>query len=190
MKYTIRIKNDMFGWERNQTMQVDADSEAEALAAGRNVDRFASITVEKVEEPAMDYDEIDCLVVKELKSVARSLVDTIVLEDIDYDDSLHTLKATLEVISYYSTANEYVNFVSTLPEQVLEALVTDAQENRFEERNDGIDVATASNSDLAYNLKNLGFKTYMVMAKLGFITFAELITAATVQLKSNASKHN
>lgn len=187
MKYTVRIKNDMYGYERDQTMQVEANSEAEAIELGRKIDRFASITAQKQE---MDADEIDCLVVKELKSVAHSLVDTILLEDLDYDDSLQTLHATLEVISYYSTANEYVNFVSTLPEEVLEALMPDSQNTYFEYNDVGMDVVTASDSELSQNLKNLGYKTYMAMAELGFISFEDMVNAAKLQLQRNGSKRN
>jgi hypothetical protein len=190
MKYTVRIKNDMFGYERDQIMQVEADSEAEAIEAGRKIDRFASITAQKQEEPTMDYDEIDCLVVKELKEIARMLADTVLLEDLDYDDSLSTLKATLEVISYYSTADEYVNFINTLPDGVFDALMPDRQNTYFEYNDVGMDVVTASDSVLSQNLKNLGYKTYMAMAELGFISFEDMVNAAKLQLQRNGSKHN
>jgi len=190
MNYTVRIKNDMFGYERDQTMQVEANSEAEAIETGRKIDRFASITAQKQEEPKMNDDELDSLIVSELKSVAHMLADTILLEDLDYDDSLRTLEATLEVISYYSTADEYVNFINTLPDGVFDALMPDSQNTYFEYNDVGMDVVTASDSVLSQNLKNLGYKTYMAMAELGFISFEDMINAAKLQLQSNASKRN
>lgn len=50
MKYEVRIKNSMFGYERDQTMQVEVDSAEEAIEAGRKIDQFASITIKKIED--------------------------------------------------------------------------------------------------------------------------------------------
>ena len=190
MKYTIRIKNDMFGYERNQTMQVDAYSEAEAIKAGRKIDRFANITIEKIEELKMTGDELDDLIVTELKSVARMLADTVLLDDLDYDDSVRTLGATLEVISYYSTTHDYVNFINSLPEEAFDALTPDEESTTHFEHNDvGINVHTAPGSELSHNLKNLGFQAYMAMAELGFISFEDMVKLAKAQAQTNASKH-
>jgi hypothetical protein len=53
-----------------------------------------------------------------------------------------------------------------------------------------MDVVTASDSELSQNLKNLGYKTYMAMAELGFISFEDMVNAAKLQLQRNGSKRN
>ena len=134
----------------------------------------------------MNTDQIDDLIVTELKSVARMLADTVLLYDLDYDDSVRTLGAVLEVISYYSTNYEYLSFVNSLPDAVFELL--EDQETRFEVTDEGLDVVTAADSDLAHNLQRLGFKTYMAMAELGFVSFETMIDLAKAQAQSNATK--
>ena len=188
MKYEVRIKNSMFGYERDQTMQVETDSEEEAIAMGYKIDRFASITVEKIEEPKMNTDQIDYLIVTELQSVARGLADTIMLDNLDYDDSVRTLEGVLTTLEYYSTNYEYTFFINTLPDAIFEIL--EDQETHFEERDSGMDVVTASDSELSHNLKNLGYKAYMAMAELGFISFEDMVNLAKLQAQSNGSKRN
>lgn len=188
MKYTIRIKNSMFGYERDQTMTVEADSKEQAIAAGQKIDRFANITIEKTEESKMTGEQIDDLIVTELKSVARGLAETVMLDNLDYDDSLRTLEATLEVISYYSTQDEYLTFINTLPDEVFGALMFE-EETAFEHTDSGINVATPANSDLSNNLFMLGLQAYMAMAELGFISFEDMVKLAKIQLQSNGTKH-
>lgn len=130
----------------------------------------------------MTGDQLDDLIVTELKSVARMLADTVLLDDLDYDDSVRTLGATLEVISYYSTTHDYVNFINSLP---FDALTPDEESTTHNDV--GINVHTAQ---LSHNLKNLGFQAYMAMAELGFISFEDMVKLARTQLQTNASKHN
>jgi hypothetical protein len=66
----------------------------------------------------------------------------------------------------------------------------DSQNTYFEYNDVGMDVVTASDSVLSQNLKNLGYKTYMAMAELGFISFEDMVNAAKLQLQRNGSKHN
>ena len=186
MKYEVRIKNDMFGYERDQTMTVEAASEEQAIEAGRKFDRFANVTIKKIEEPKMTGNQIDDLIRTELESVARGLADTILLEDLDYDDSIRTLEGVLTTLEYYSTNYEYLSFINSLPDAVFELL--EDQETRFEVTDDGLDVVTAADSDLAHNLQRLGFKTYMAMAELGFVSFESMIELAKLQLQSNGTK--
>lgn len=162
-------------------------TEAEALAF---IEKGTKLYIK--ERNNMETDEI---VVKELRSVACALADTILLNDLDYEDSVHTLRGVLSTLEYYCCYSDHNEFLNSLPDAVLEVFAeaedsTSSVDTSFRERDDGIDVACASNSDLAYNLKNLGFKTYMAMAELGFISFEQLITAATVQLNSNGTKAN
>lgn len=187
MKYTIRIKNDMFGYERDQIMQVEADNAEQAIQAGLKVDQFASITIQKIEEQTMNSSELDNLIRTELETVARGLADTILLEDLDYDDSLQTLEGVLTTLEYYSTKSEYLAFINSLPDAIFERL--EDQETHFEVTDEGMDVVTASDSDLAHNLQRLGYKAYMAMAELGFISFEDMVNLAKLQLQSNGTKH-
>jgi hypothetical protein len=136
----------------------------------------------------MNTDQIDDLVRTELQAVARGLADTVLLEDLDYDDSLRTLQGVLTTLEYYSTNYEYLAFINSLPDAIFERL--EDQETHFEVTDEGMDVVTASDSDLAHNLQRLGYKTHMALAELGFISFEDMVNAAKLQLQSNASKHN
>ena len=44
-EYKIRIVNTMFGYERDQIIEVKASSEAEAINSGLEIDFFADVTV-------------------------------------------------------------------------------------------------------------------------------------------------
>jgi hypothetical protein len=43
--YKVRIKNTMFGYERDQVVEIAADSEAAALAKARDIDCFAEVSI-------------------------------------------------------------------------------------------------------------------------------------------------
>jgi len=152
MKYTIRIKNTMYGYERDQTMQVDAASEEEAIAIGYKVDLFAHISIEKP-TITLDYEQIDCLVVTELQNVALSLCTYVLADGIDKADSLKTLASTLGVLSYYHTTAQFSAFINKIPEPVLDELDQAAE--------------IAEGSIL---FAKLGRKCYAAMAGLGFMT--------------------
>jgi len=47
MKYTVRIKNSMYGYERNQVVQIEAETEQQAISAAQTIDCFADVTIEK-----------------------------------------------------------------------------------------------------------------------------------------------
>lgn len=43
--YKVRIKNTMFGYERDQIVEITADSEAAAIEKARNIDCFAEVSI-------------------------------------------------------------------------------------------------------------------------------------------------
>ena len=43
--YKVRIYNSMFGYERDQIIEIAADSEAAALAKARDIDCFAEVSI-------------------------------------------------------------------------------------------------------------------------------------------------
>jgi hypothetical protein len=43
--YKVRIYNSMFGYERDQIVEIAADSEAAALEKARNIDCFAEVSI-------------------------------------------------------------------------------------------------------------------------------------------------
>lgn len=43
--YKVRIKNTMFGYERDQIVEIAADNEKAALAKAQNIDCFADISI-------------------------------------------------------------------------------------------------------------------------------------------------
>jgi len=43
--YKVRIYNSMFGYERDQIVEIVADSEAAALAKARDIDCFAEVSI-------------------------------------------------------------------------------------------------------------------------------------------------
>jgi hypothetical protein len=43
--YKVRIKNTMFGYERDQIVEIVADSEKAALAKARDIDCFAKVSI-------------------------------------------------------------------------------------------------------------------------------------------------
>ena len=43
--FKIRIKNTMFGYERDQIVEIAADSEAAALEKARDIDCFAEVSI-------------------------------------------------------------------------------------------------------------------------------------------------
>jgi hypothetical protein len=43
--YKVRIKNTMFGYERDQIVEIAADSEAAALKKARDIDCFAEVSI-------------------------------------------------------------------------------------------------------------------------------------------------
>lgn len=44
-KFSIRIKNTIFGYERDQVVAIEAESLEEALIKAKNIDCFAECTV-------------------------------------------------------------------------------------------------------------------------------------------------
>lgn len=134
----------------------------------------------------MNCYEIDELIRTELERVARDLANTILLEDLDYDESLATLDGVLITLEYYSTRTQYVHFVNSLPSKVLDLF--DEPKTEFTKIQDGVQVETATDSELSLNLRDLGFKAYMGMAELGFISIESMIELAKLQLQSNGTK--
>jgi len=129
----------------------------------------------------MNYDEIDDLVKSELQVCIRSLCDTILKHDLDYEDSVETLDGMILVLDYYSTRSEFVTFINSLPDEVLD--IYNEPETLSEWTDEGVTISTLPSSTLAQNLQNLGFQTYMAMADLGFITFETLVDAAKAHLQ-------
>jgi hypothetical protein len=43
--FKVRIYNSMFGYERDQIVEIAADSEAAALEKARNIDCFAEVSI-------------------------------------------------------------------------------------------------------------------------------------------------
>jgi hypothetical protein len=119
----------------------------------------------------VDYEAIDNLVASELRSVALNLSEYVLDGGIDAEDSLETLAGVLSVLEYYSTNSEFNQFINKIPEPVLDELIEQVEEDAQ-----------------ALNFADLGYKTYMAMATLGFITFETLVTQAMLQMQSNASK--
>lgn len=117
----------------------------------------------------IDYEAIDNLVASELRSVALNLSEYVLDGGIDAEDSLETLAGVLTVLEYYSTNSEFNQFINKIPEPVLDELIEQVDED-----------------EQALNFANLGYKTYMAMATLGFITFETLVTQAMLQMQSNA----
>lgn len=50
MKYPIRIKNSMYGYETDYVVLIEADSPEEAIAAGQKLDRYAHVTINTPKE--------------------------------------------------------------------------------------------------------------------------------------------
>lgn len=119
----------------------------------------------------VDYEAIDNLVTSELKQVAINLCEYVLDGGLDAKDSLETLPGVLTTLHYYSTKTDYNAFLDKLPEPVLDELFEQVEEDKQ-----------------ALNFSNLGYKTYMAMAELGFISFETLVNSAKIYLKSNASK--
>ena len=140
----------------------------------------------KQKENTMTYDDIDNLVKRELQGSIRSLCDTILQYDPDYEDSVITLDGMITALDYYSPRSEFAAFIATIPEAILDIL--NPPETLVERMGDGICIATTSDSPLAQNLQNLGFQTHMALADLGFITLETLINAAKLQLQGNGTK--
>jgi hypothetical protein len=61
MKYVVRIKNDMFGYQRNQILEVEAATEQEAIARGKQIDRFANISIEPHKGNKMTLQEVKAI---------------------------------------------------------------------------------------------------------------------------------
>lgn len=174
MKYEIRLKNDMYGYERDHTMTVEADSEQQAIAIGRNFDCYADISVVR-EVASMDFEQIDNLVVTELKAVARNLADEALLGN---QNSLNTLDSVLGVIQYYSTNAQYAEFEDSLPDELFSncnTLMVDGENTTG--------VYVDPNAPLGINLIRLGYKAYMGMASLGFISIEDLLNYAEIGQK-------
>ena len=186
MKYLVRIKNDMFGYDNDRVVLIEADSDAEAIAAGKKLDCYAQVSIETQKEQKMTYDDIDNLVKQELQGSIRSLCDTILQYDLDYEDSVITLDGMITALDYYSPHSEFITFIATLPDEILDIL--NPPETLVERMDDGICIATEPDSPLAQNLQLLGFQVYMAMADLGFVTLETLINAAKLQLQGNGSK--
>ena len=119
----------------------------------------------------IDYEAIDNLVASELRSVALNLSEYVLDGGIDAEDSLETLAGVLTTLEYYSTNSEFNAFINKIPEPVLDELIERVDED-----------------DQALNFADLGYKTYMAMATLGFISFETLVNLAMLQMKTNASK--
>lgn len=45
--YRVRIYNSMYGYERNQIVEIYAESEAAALAQAQNIDYYADVSIVK-----------------------------------------------------------------------------------------------------------------------------------------------
>ena len=120
---------------------------------------------------SLDYEAIDNLVASELRSVALNLSNYVLDGGIDAEDSLETLAGVLTTLEYYSTNSEFNAFINKIPEPVLDELIERVDED-----------------EQALNFADLGYKTYMAMATLGFISFETLVTLAMLQMKTNASK--
>jgi hypothetical protein len=43
--YKVRIKNTMFGYERDQVVEIAADSEKDALKKAQDIDCFAEVSI-------------------------------------------------------------------------------------------------------------------------------------------------
>ena len=43
--YKVRIKNTMFGYERDQIVEIAAESEKQALEKALNIDYFAEVNI-------------------------------------------------------------------------------------------------------------------------------------------------
>jgi hypothetical protein len=48
--YKVRIKNTMFGYERDQIVEISADSEKTALEKARDIDCFAEVSIVRKNE--------------------------------------------------------------------------------------------------------------------------------------------
>lgn len=48
MLYKVRIKNNMHGYQRNQLIDIDASSAAEAIKIAESIDMFADVSIEQV----------------------------------------------------------------------------------------------------------------------------------------------
>lgn len=120
---------------------------------------------------SIDYVDIDDLVASELRSAALNLSEYVLEGGLDAADSLETLAGVLTTLEYYSTKAEFNEFINKIPEPVLDELVKDIREG-----------------EQALNFADLGYKTYMAMAELGFISFEHLVNLAKLQLMTNASK--
>ena len=132
----------------------------------------------------MNTDQLDELIRTELERVARGLADDVAQDTLDYDESLVTLDGVLTTLEYYSTRAQYDAFVSSLPDAVLDAYEADTEFTKIQH---GVAVSTYADSDLAKNLRELGFQAYMGMAELGFIPLETVIQLAKLQLQSNGT---
>lgn len=172
-KYLVRIKNEMYGYECDYTRTVEADNEAQAIQIGQNFDYYANITIVQSQETKMTEDEIDDLVRNELEVLARNLADEAVLGN---RESLKTLDSFLGTIEYYSTKAQYNAFEDSLPSELFSDHNTEIQDLE----GGGTSIRATLDSPLYVNLSNLGYKAYMGMAGLGFITIEELINYAAI----------
>ena len=48
--YKVRIYNSMFGYERDQIVEITADSEAAAIEKARSIDCFAEVSIKRDED--------------------------------------------------------------------------------------------------------------------------------------------
>lgn len=172
-KHLVRIKNDMHGYECDYVLPVEADSQQQALAIARNFDYYANITIVQSQETKMTEDEIDDLVRNELEALARNLADEAMLGN---QESLKTLDSFLGTIEYYSTKAQYNAFEDSLPSE----LFSDHNMEIKDLEGGGTLILATPDSPLVSNLMLLGYKAYMGMAGLGFITIEELINYAAI----------
>lgn len=172
-KYLVRIKNEMYGYERDHTITVEADSEQQAIGKALRIDPHATASIVATQETKMTEDEIDNLVRNELEALARNLADEAVLGN---QESLKTLDSFLGTIEYYSTKAQYNAFENSLPSK----LFSDHNMEIQDLEDGGTSIRATLDSPLYVNLSNLGYKAYMGMAGLGFITIEELINYAAI----------
>jgi hypothetical protein len=121
----------------------------------------------------MNYEEIDALVVTELKAVARALETQTSL-----GANLDTLHGVLTTLEYYLTVSDFSAFMATLNTSVANQINYKLQ---FEQpASTEIHAVAHTSSDISVNLANLGFKAYMGMAELGFVSIEQLISLASI----------
>ena len=49
MEYAVKIKNEMFGYERNQVILIEAKNKDDAIKAAQDIDCFADGSIENAD---------------------------------------------------------------------------------------------------------------------------------------------